>query len=233
MSGYNYSLTTFSPTGKLAQIEYALNAVGQGGTAVGVKGIAGSVLVTERKLPSPLVDASTMERISLICPNIGVVYAGMGPDARILVAKARKAAQIYKASYGEYPPVFMLVKEVATTMQDYTQSGGVRPFGVSLLVAGVDHTGPSVYQVDPSGAFWAWKASAIGKGMNNAKSFLEKRYSEDLEVEDAVHMALLTLKETFEGQMTKDNIEVGIANHKTGLFTILTKEQIQDYLANL
>lgn len=233
MSGYNYSLTTFSPTGKLVQIEYALNAVNQGGTAVGIRGTSGSVLVTERKSPSPLVETTTMERLAIICPNIGLVYSGMGPDARLLVTHARKAAQTYRATYGEYPPVYMLVREVANTMQDYTQSGGVRPFGVSLLVAGVDHTGPSIYQVDPSGAFWAWKASAIGKGMSTAKSFLEKRYAEDLEVEDAVHMALLTLKESFEGQMTKDNVEIGIANHKTGAFTILTSDQIQDYLANL
>jgi 20S proteasome subunit alpha 2 len=70
----------------------------------------------------------------------------------------------------------ILVKEVASIMQEYTQSGGVRPFGVSLLIAGIDAKGPALYQVDPSGSFWAWKASAIGKNMVNAKTFLEKRY---------------------------------------------------------
>lgn len=174
-----------------------------------------------------------MERISMVCDNIGLVYSGMGPDARVLLTKARKAAQSYKATYGEYPPVYMLVREVAAVMQEYTQSGGVRPFGVSLMVVGTDETGASLYQVDPSGAFWAWKASAIGKGMNNARSFLEKRFSEELELEDSVHMALLTLKEGFEGQMNKDNIEIGIANSKTGHFHLLTPSQIQDYLANL
>jgi 20S proteasome subunit alpha 2 len=189
--------------------------------------------VTEKRSPSILVDEESIEKIAIICDNIGMVYAGMGPDARVLVVKARKAAQAYKRTYGEYPPVFMLVKEVAAVMQEYTQSGGVRPFGVSLLIIGVDQTGPSLYQVDPSGAFWAWKASTIGKNMINANSFLEKRYSEDLEIEDAVHTAILTLKEGFEGQMTAENIQIGVANVDSGKFEILNACQVQDYLNNL
>ena len=88
------------------------------------------------------------------------------------------------------------------------EGGGKRPFGVALMLAGYDDNGPQLYQIDPSGAFFAWKASAIGKNMLNAKTFLEKRYAEDVEVEDAVHTALLTLKESFEGEMTGDNVEV-------------------------
>jgi len=87
------------------------------------------------------------------------------------------------------------------------EQGGVRPFGVSLMMAGFDDNGPQLYQVDPSGTYFAWKASAIGKNMQNAKTFLEKRYAEDLELEDAIHAALLTLKESFEGELTGDNIE--------------------------
>ncbi|PJF17616.1 Proteasome subunit alpha type [Paramicrosporidium saccamoebae] len=232
MSGYNYSLTTFSPSGKLPQIEYALTAVEQGTTSIGVRGATSSVVVTERKA-TPLTDGTTMERMSTVCDNIGLVYSGMGPDARVLTTRARKAAQAYIRTYGENPPVYMLVRELASVMQEYTQSGGVRPFGVSLLVAGVDSTGASLYQVDPSGTSWAWKAAAVGKGMAGARSFLEKRWNEGLEVEDAVHTALLTMKEGFEGTMTKDNIEIGIADEKTGGFTVLTLDEIQDYLSNL
>jgi len=109
----------------------------------------------------------------------------------------------------------------------------VRPFGVSLLIIGVDRTGPSLYQVDPSGAFWAWKASAIGKNMVNAKSFLEKRFSEDLELEDAVHTAVLTIKEGFEGQMNEYNVEIGIASVATGKFHVLSPNEVLDYLTNI
>ena len=74
------------------------------------------------------------------------------------------------------------MREVASVAQEFTQRGGVRPFGCSLLIAGYDDDGPQLYQVDPSGSYWAWKASAIGKNSQNAKTFLEKRYSEELEV---------------------------------------------------
>lgn len=141
---YSFSLTTFSPSGKLVQIEYALNAVSQGVTSVGIKGTFlytcisslprmylyilhvatnGIVIATEKKSASSLVDDSTLEKVATICSNIGMIYSGMGPDFRVLVSKARKAAQAYKRLYMEEPPVKILVQEVAGVMQEYTQSG--------------------------------------------------------------------------------------------------------------
>ncbi|KAJ3323749.1 Proteasome subunit alpha type-2 [Blyttiomyces sp. JEL0837] len=243
-SRYSFSLTTFSPSGKLVQIEHALTAVSHGVTSVGIKATNGIVICTEKKAETPLQDDSTLERVSMICRNIGIVYSGMGPDARILVDKARKSAQEYKRVYLEEPSTAILVKEVASIMQEYTQSGGVRPFGVSLLVAGFDENGPSLYQVDPSGSYWAWKASAIGKNMINARTFLEKRYVETMELEDAVHTAILTLKEGYEGVMSETTIEIGVAvlentvtregePVKLGTFKKLTAAEVKDYLANI
>jgi len=170
-----------------------------------------------------------------------MVYSGMGPDYRVLVDKARKVSHTeYKRIYNEYPPTRILVQDVARVMQEATQSGGVRPFGVSLLIAGWDDGiepeqeaendgdeaeekkkrakgktggilkgGPSLYQVDPSGSYFPWKATAIGKSATSAKTFLEKRYQDNLELEDAIHIALLTLKETIEGEMNGETVEIG------------------------
>jgi 20S proteasome subunit alpha 2 len=169
-----------------------------------------------------------------------MVYSGMGPDYRVLVDKARKVSHTgYKRIYNEYPPTRILVQDVARVMQEATQSGGVRPYGVSLLIAGWDDGiepeseevaaggdsgaeekptgktggvtkgGPMLYQVDPSGSYFPWKATAIGKSATSAKTFLEKRYTEGLELEDAVHIALLTLKETIEGEMSGETVEIG------------------------
>ncbi|KAG6900907.1 hypothetical protein C0993_004344 [Termitomyces sp. T159_Od127] len=244
-----YSLTVFSPSGKLVQIEHALAAVSQGTTSLGIKASNGIVIATEKKTSSILIDDSMLDKVAVICPNIGIVYSGMGPDFRVLISKARKSAQAYWKIYGEYPPTRVLTQEIATVMQQATQSGGVRPYGVSLLVAGWDsNRGPTLYQVDPSGSFWAWKASAIGKNMVNAKTFLEKRYSDDISLEDAIHTALLTLKEGFEGQMTEKTIEIGVVTvpsisdleagkigGETGrprpTFRKLTEEEVRDYLA--
>lgn len=169
-----------------------------------------------------------------------MVYSGMGPDYRILVDRARKVSHTqYRRIYNEYPPTRILVQDVAKVMQEATQSAGVRPYGVSLLIAGWDEGiepeetsteekevdgemktvsrktggilrgGPSLYQVDPSGSYFPWKATAIGKGATSAKTFLEKRHTEGLELEDAIIIALLTLKETIEGEMSGDTIEIG------------------------
>jgi 20S proteasome subunit alpha 2 len=191
------------------------------------------VIVTEKKLSSPLIDETSSEKVSLLCDSIGMVYSGMGPDSRVLLDKGRKAAQKYKLQSGENPSVRTLTREVANVMQEYTQSGGVRPFGVSLLIAGCDRNGHWLYQVDPSGAYWTWLASAIGKNMVNAKAFLEKRYNESMELEDAIHTAILTLKEGYEGEMNEHNIEIGITDYNTGKFRLLEPVEIKDYLSNV
>ena len=228
-SQYSFSLTTFSPSGKLVQIEHALNAANKGLTSLGIRAADGVVLATEKKLPSSLVDGATVQKCAMVTPQVGFVYSGMGPDMRLLVRKARKQAQVYQHLYHEDIPVAQLVREVATVMQEYTQSGGVRPFGVCLLVAGFDREGPQLYQVDPSGSYFAWKATAIGKNMSNAKDFLEKRYSEEMELEDAIHTAILTLKEGFEGMIDKDNIEISVVR-KDGGFRTLDPSEVADYL---
>ena len=154
----------------------------------------------------------------------------MGPDFRVIVRDARKKAQKYFLTYREVQPVSQIVRESALLMQEYTQSGGVRPFGISCLVAGYDEEGPQLFQVDPSGSAFGWKATAIGKNYINAKNFLERRYSEDMELDDAVHIALLTLKESYEGEMTEFNIEVGIISETDKVFRVLTPQEVRDYL---
>lgn len=261
------------------QIEYALNAVNQGVTSLGIKATNGIVLATEKKSSSPLIDSQSSSKVSLITPNIGMVYSGMGPDYRVLVDKARKVSHTgYKRVYNEYPPTRILVQDVARVMQEATQSGGVRPYGVSLLIAGWDDGiepeaeekegagetdpeakkptgktggilkgGPSLYQVDPSGSYFPWKATAIGKSATSAKTFLEKRYTEGLELEDAIHIALLTLKETIEGEMNGETVEIGIVgppeDRLLGFegvegaqgprFRKLSPQEVEDYLTNL
>lgn len=229
---YSFSLTTFSPSGKLVQIEYALQAVQKGNTSIGIKASNGAVIATEKKVDTVLIDETSFNKVVMVDKHIGMVYSGMTTDNRVLVTKARKAAQQYLRKYSEPIPTKVLVQNLANVMQEFTQQGGVRPFGVSLLVIGMENSTPSLFQVDPSGTYFAWKASAIGKNMVNAKTFLEKRYNEELELEDAVHTAILTLKEGFGGQMTENNIEIGIVDEEGG-FQRLKPEDVKDYLAAL
>jgi 20S proteasome subunit alpha 2 len=283
---YSFSLTTFSRTGKLLPIEYALNAVANGRSALGICAVDGVVLATDKKMPSVLVDADQVHKIELINETAGCCFAGVGPDYRVLgkkkvclllrpnhriilfsprkisprflsvhfiyisstftrrrrkrprrrktrkypVKRARKGAATYELTYGQVQNVREVCKTTASVMQEYTQRGGVRPFGVSVLVAGLDASGqPALYQVDPSGAYIHWKATAIGKNHVNAKAFLEKRWTADMNIEDAIQKALLTLREGLEGEMTAHNVEVAICK-TNGTFTVLTPAQVQDYL---
>ncbi|CAK9874727.1 unnamed protein product [Sphagnum jensenii] len=119
-----------------------------------------------------------------------------------------------------------------STKIENTDQRGVRPFGVSLLVAGYDDHCPQLYQIDPSGSYFPWKATAIGKNVCNAKTFLEKRYTDEMELEDAIHTAILTLKEGFEGQVSGKNIEVGIVGPDCK-FRVLTPIEVDDYLGEV
>jgi 20S proteasome subunit alpha 2 len=231
-SEYLFSLTTFSPSGKLHQIEYALNAVAAGRPALGIRAKNGVVLATEKKVQTILMDDTSFRKVEHYSEAVGVVFAGMVPDFRVVLDKGRKHAARYQRIYKEPMPVAQLVREVAAVMQEFTQSGGVRPFGVSLMVAGYDDNGPQLYQVDPSGAFFGWKASAIGKNYVNSKTFLEKRYSDDIEIEDAIHTAILTLKESFEGAITENNIEIGVVGEDR-IFRVLSPAEVKDYLSEV
>merc|ERR1712066_1086651 len=156
----------------------------------------------------------------------------MPADYRVLVSRGRKKAQEYYSVYRESIPVAQIVREQADVMQEFTQSGGVRPFGISLMIAGYDDSGPQLFQVDPSGSYFGWKASAIGKNHVNAKTFLEKRYNEEIELEDAIHTAILTLKEGFEDAITAENIEIGVVGEDRK-FRVLTAAEVQDCLGEV
>ncbi|PVU91692.1 hypothetical protein BB561_004254 [Smittium simulii] len=246
MSAYNFSLTTFSPSGKLGQIEHALAAVNKGVTAVGIKAKDSVVIACIKKPSTTLIDLTSLSSVEMVCATIGMTYSGMGPDFRVLLSKARSLAQEYIMVYQEDPPVNIIVKNLASVIQDYTQSGGVRPFGLSLLIAGFDTFGPSLFQVDPSGAYFPWKAAAIGRTMVESKTFLEKRYNKDSGIEDAIHTAILTLKEGFEGLLSSEFLDIGIIGSDTTVsfnvpgkesckpnFRLLTASEISDHLANI
>ncbi|EDL41323.1 mCG121997 [Mus musculus] len=143
---YSFSLTTFSPSGKLVQIEYALAAVAGGAPSVGIKAANSVVLATEKKQKSILYDERSVHKVEPITKHIGVVYSGMVPDYRVLVLRTQKLAQQYCLVYQEPIPTAQLVQRVVSVMQEYMQSGGVPPCGVSLLTCGWNERRPYLFQ---------------------------------------------------------------------------------------
>ncbi|MHA1836276.1 MAG: archaeal proteasome endopeptidase complex subunit alpha, partial [Candidatus Odinarchaeia archaeon] len=150
-AGYDSAITIFSPDGRLFQVEYAIEAVRHGTPIVGLKVKNGVALVALKKEAPPLMDEKSTQKIFRIDFHIGSAIAGLHADARILIDFARVQAQIERLTYDEPIMVETLVKKISDMKQVYTQQAGIRPFGVSLLIAGYDAKGPQLYSTDPSG----------------------------------------------------------------------------------
>src|SRR5688500_12085366 len=190
---YDRAITVFSPDGRLFQVEYAREAVKRGTTAVGVRCKGGVVLLVDKRVSSKLVVPSSIEKIFAIDAHVGCATSGLVADARALVDRARVEAQLNRVTYDEAIPVDVLVKKICDYKQSYTQYGGGRPFGTALLVAGVDGSGPHLYETDPSGALIEYKASAVGSGRPQALELLEKEYKEGMTSDAAIQLGLKAL----------------------------------------
>ncbi|RDX78582.1 Proteasome subunit alpha type-4-A, partial [Mucuna pruriens] len=208
---YDSRTTIFSPEGRLYQVEYAMEAIGNAGTAIGILSKDGVVLVGEKKVTSKLLQTSTStEKMYKIDDHVACAVAGIMSDANILINTARVQAQRYALAYQEPMPVEQLVQSLCDTKQGYTQFGGLRPFGVSFLFAGWDKNfGFQLYTSDPSGNYGGWKAAAIGANNQAAQSILKQDYKDDISREEAVQLALKVLSKTMDStSLTSEKLEL-------------------------
>jgi proteasome alpha subunit len=231
MAGYDRAITIFSPEGRLYQVEYAYEAVKRGMTALGVKAVDGVVLAVEKKSTSPLVEGA--EKIKKIDDHVGVAFAGLFGDARVLIDQARIYAQTHRLVYGEPIPIEMLVKRICDIKQVYTQHGGVRPFGVAFLFAGIDRKGVHLIQTDPGGTYLRCKARAIGAGAQRALDLFVKEYRDDIKIDEAVLLALRGLREAMEEGFSPENIELAKIDIYTKSFTIFTADQVRELISKI
>lgn len=210
MAGYDRAITIFSPEGKIYQVEYAGEAVKRGWPTVGVKCKSGVVLTAEKRKISTLFDSSSLEKTYLIDDHIAASPSGLLADARILIDYARDVALSHRFIYDEPIDVELLTKAVCNLKQQYTQFGGARPFGVALLIAGIDRHGARLYQTDPSGVYIGYFAAAIGAESGTITEYLEKNYKFDLEMGDCIELAVKALASAVEISDSA-NIEVAYA----------------------
>lgn len=227
-SGYDRAITVFSPDGRLYQVEYAIETVRRGTIAVGVRSNNGVVLAVEEKTRK-LQNTEMTQKIFQVDDHVGVAAAGYIPDARVQVDQSRVVAQSNKLVYDEAVEVDTIAKKIADISQQFTQYAGVRPFGVSLIIAGVDRSGPRIFVTDPSGTYLSYNAVAIGAGSDQVTEYFEQKYDSDLSLDQACVLAVESIYLVSEDKVGTSHIKMAIIDASTKKMRRLASAEVEQH----
>ncbi|RGB32768.1 nucleophile aminohydrolase [Rhizophagus diaphanus] len=231
-SEYDRGVNTFSPEGRLFQVEYAIEAIKLGSTAVGIQTSQGVVLAVEKRVTSPLLVSSSIEKIMEIDSHLGCAMSGLTADSRTMIDHARIEAQNHRFTYNEKIKVESVTQAVCDLALRFGESAHgeesimSRPFGVALLIAGIDEKGPQLYHADPSGTFMQYDAKAIGSGSEGAQTELNEEYHKSLSLQEAETLSLKVLKQVMEEKLNNTNVQLAAVTAEHG-FRIYSEEELQ------
>jgi len=232
-SEYDRGVNTFSPEGRLFQVEYAIEAIKLGSTTVGICTPTGVVLGVEKRVHSPLLESSSIEKIVEIDTHLGCAMSGLTADARTMIDHARVTSQNHAFTYNEQIKVESATQAVCDLALRFGESMEnedammSRPFGVALLIAGIDELGPQLYHTDPSGTFVKYEAKAIGSGSEAAQSELQDKYHKSMSIFDAQVLTLRVLKQVMEEKLDHHNIQLAQVTKEKG-FEILSDAALKE-----
>jgi len=207
MMGYDRAITMFSPDGRLLQVEYAKKTVRQGSTAIGLVCSDGILFVTDKRIVDSLVVPESVEKIWQIDEHIGVTASGILSDARVLIERSQVRAQQHRVTYDTMIDTMSIVKDMCELKQICTQSAGLRPFGVSLLVGGIDSDGPVLFETDPTGIYFGYKAAIIGEFETEIEEIIKKQYKETITIEDGLRLCIGALSKVIGKGLTSDRVD--------------------------
>ena len=226
--GYDRSITMFSPDGRLLQVEYAKKTVKQGSTALGITCKDGVVLVADKRVSSKLMVADAIEKTFLIDDHIVTTASGIISDARVLVDRSQLKAQQHFVTYNGKIDVLSIVKDMCDLKQICTQSAGLRPFGVSMLVAGVEEDGSiKLFMTEPYGLYFQYRAAATGEQDTEVEEILQKKWKASITVDDAVKLGIETLKEVLKGSFDMSNADVAVIRADTKKVEMLSRDAVK------
>jgi len=234
---YDRGVNLFSPEGRLFQVEYAIEAIKLGSTAIGIQTSEGVVLAVERRITSPLIVPKSIEKIYEVDSHIGCAMSGLIADSRTMVDKARVEGQNHWFTYNEPMAVESLTKSLSNLAlafgnREYDKGAMSRPFGVALLVGGVDENGPQLFHLDPSGTFLQYNAKAIGSASEGAQQTLQEVYHKSMTLKEACKQAVIILKQVMEEKLNATNIELATIT-PSEKYKVFAKEDIDALIAEI
>lgn len=230
--GYDMTPTMYSPDGRIYQVEYAIETVKRGTLAIGIKSKQGIIMAVEEK-PRTLQTRNVTQKIFQVDYHIGVAAAGYIPDARVQVDNARLFAQGNRLTYDESVEVATVAKHLADQAHQFTQYGGVRPNGVSMIIAGIDQKGESIYITDPSGTYVQFAAIAIGAGSDDVNTFLEEHYKEDMSLDDAASLAIAAINLKVDAKDEVNHIKMAKITAQDKIFEKISESDLENYSKNV
>ena len=207
MMGYDRAITMFSPDGRLLQVEYAKKTVRQGSLAIGIVCTDGVLLAADKRIMDTLIVTESVEKIWQVDNHIIASASGIISDARVLIDRAQLKAQQHRVTYDAEIDMITIVRDMCDLMQMTTQSGGLRPFGVSILVAGIDGKTPKLFETDPTGIYFQYKATAIGEGETEVEEILKKEYRDDITLEEGLKLAIKALKRVLAQNFSIERVD--------------------------
>lgn len=222
MMGYDRTSAMFSPDGRLLQAEYAKKTVKLGSVAIGIVCKDGVILIGDRRVYEKLIIPKSVEKIFQVDDHIGATATGLVMDGRVLIERAQLIAQQHKVTYDEPIDIILLVKEISDIKQLYTQLGGARPFGVSILFAGINEK-PELYVTDPTGIYFRYKATAIGEKETELKTILNKNYKETMSIDEGIKLGVKALKKVLGKEFHIERLDGAYITTKEKKFTRMEK----------
>ena len=225
--GYDMTPTMYSPDGRIYQVEYAIETVKRGTLAIGVQSKNGVIIAVEEK-PRVLQVAESTQKIFQVDDHIGIAAAGYIPDARVLVDNARFFSQSNKLTYDETVEVETVAKHLADQSHQFTQYSGVRPFGVALIIGGVDRKGSKIFVTDPSGTYVSYAAVAIGGNSEEVTDFLEKNYNDNMSLEDMASLAIAAINLKSEEKNAK-HIKMSSIKPDAKILERISEQELEKY----
>jgi len=233
LMGYDRAITMFSPDGRLLQVEYAKKTVKQGSTAIGMVCSDGILFVADKRIMDALIIPESVEKIFKIDSHMGAVASGILSDARVLIDRGQLRAQQNRVQYDEAVDTVAVVKDICNLKQICTQSGGLRPFGVSIIVGGVDPDGvPRLFETDPTGIYFQYWATVIGEGDTDIEAILVQEYDKKMTIEDGLRLCLKGLNKVLDKDFSVDRVDAAFIPIG-GSFTSVPKTKIDKILKEI